>query len=788
MTKSTPPPDNSSGGAGSECRMVTTTITDGKPHIINLSQVDFTEAQINLLDKSAKFCPTPTHSDLLELEINIKEFIRKVELQTLFSNSSSYSNQCLVKEKGAYIPPECKDPFLSVILTQMRNTAENLEKQPVTVTHDNLSQVERQALNELTSMNNIVIKTADKGASWVIMDREFYIQAMENHLNTRVYKKLPPNCDLTVLNSIRKLSKFYEKCFDAKGKEINYISNFDFKSANFYGNPKIHKNQIIRNEINNSSGSYIKISPVDIDLQFRYICGGTNSPTSRASEYCDKILKPYLKLIPSYIRDYTDFLAKSQFSILSPEEVEDVMFVVIDVVSMYSNIYLELGLSAVKFWLNLCPQLIQGNQTPESVLKLLELVLTKSFFTFNGTYYTLKEGTVTGTTVAPTYANLVMAFLEIKLYNLVKDKYGDSVCQYVVRNWKRFIDDGFIMWKKSFGNVSEFIDILNSLDKNIKFTYESSDQSVSFLNLLVYKDKGTIQTDIFYKDTDSHDYLPFNSCHPRHTKKNIPYTLSRMICSIVSDSTRRDFRLQELESWLLKAGYRKGLIKSATNKFKDQNPSSLWEKVAHEDENLLVFVQTNNPRNPKIYGDLVKNIDFLKSTEKYGSMFKNVKVIKSERQPSNLKSLLVHSSIAKTKTKTGTNKCSKKKCGTCKYLCETKTTNFHRANGKFKTFKIKKHFECSSRNLIYKITCNGCKEYYIGMTKKLRSRMSGHRVCLFNSNYRLQKVHRHIYECAKNVHVPFSIVPFFKCKRDTNIVRLATESYFIRKLRPLLNA
>ena len=147
MTKSTPPPDNSSGGAGSECRMVTTTITDGKPHIINLSQVDFTEAQINLLDKSAKFCPTPTHSDLLELEINIKEFIRKVELQTLFSNSSSYSYQCLVKEKDAYIPPECKDPFLSVILTQMRNTAENPEKQPVTVTHDNLSQVERQTLS-----------------------------------------------------------------------------------------------------------------------------------------------------------------------------------------------------------------------------------------------------------------------------------------------------------------------------------------------------------------------------------------------------------------------------------------------------------------------------------------------------------------------------------------------------------------------------------------------------------------------------------------------------------------
>ena len=414
-------------------------------------------------------------------------------------------------------------------------------------------------------------------------------------------------------------------------------------------------------------------------------------------------------------------------------------------------------------------------------MQLLELVLTKSFFSFNGSHYALREGTVTGTTVAPTYANLVMAYLEVKLYNLVRQKYGDFIYKYVINNWKRFLDDGFIIWKTSFGEVGGFIDILNSLDKNIQFTYECSEQSVSFLNLFIYKENGKIKTDIFYKDTDSHDYLPFNSCHPRHTKKNIPFTLSRMICSIVTDPSRRDFRLLELESWLLKAGYPIGLIKSAANKFKNVEPSTLWEKVVHENEDLLVFVQTNNPKNPKIYNELLKNINFLKSTVKYGSAFNRVKVIKSERQCSNLKSLLVHSIIAKNKTPFGTKKCCKKKCGTCKYLIETQTTNFHRSN-KFKTFKIRKRFECSSRNLIYKITCNGCLEYYIGMTKKLRSRVSGHKCSLFNSTYRLQKLHKHIHECAKNKCIPFSIVPFFKCKRDTNIVRLATESYFIRKL------
>ena len=42
---------------------------------------------------------------------------------------------------------------------------------------------------------------------------------------------------------MRKLANFHKKFFDPKGKEINYISNFDFQSANFYGNPKIHKNE-----------------------------------------------------------------------------------------------------------------------------------------------------------------------------------------------------------------------------------------------------------------------------------------------------------------------------------------------------------------------------------------------------------------------------------------------------------------------------------------------------------------------------------------------------------------
>ena len=81
--------------------------------------------------------------------------------------------------------------------------------------------------------------------------------------------------------------------------------------------------------------------------------------------------------------------------------------------------------------------------------------------------------------------------------------YGDIVCKYFIDNWHRFLDDCVILWKKSFGDFTNILSILNNLDPSIKFTCEQSETGLSFLNLHIYKENGTIKTDIFYKDTDS---------------------------------------------------------------------------------------------------------------------------------------------------------------------------------------------------------------------------------------------------------------------------------------------
>ena len=56
----------------------------------------------------------------------------------------------------------------------------------------------------------------------------------------------------------------------------------------------------------------------------------------------------------------------------------------------------------------------------------------------------------------------------------------------------------------------------------IKFTAEYSKED--FLNVNIKLIHGELQTDLFVKPTDTHQFLDPTSCHPYHCKKGIPYS------------------------------------------------------------------------------------------------------------------------------------------------------------------------------------------------------------------------------------------------------------------------
>lgn len=757
------------------------------PKIINISSFDLTKQQISLLSKGLNFCPTPAFSDFLDLEVNLRDFIRLLLLKDNFSSFTDTHPDYLVKKTGQTLPNDSKDMLFNGVIFHIRKLSEQLEKLPVdeSAANSNLTSGEQHALNSLRNNSDIVIKKVDKGGGIVIMDSSFYVAKVNECLrNGNVYKKCQTKAINTAMNKVISFVDKHKKYFDNKNCESHFIKFFDHNAASFYGLPKIHKSLNIQEQMKNANNVYLKM-PAPTDLPFRFITAGPSSPTSRLSEFLDILLKPFLAIIPSYIRDYTDFLNKMPH--FTTDEIRDIVIVTCDVRDMYNNITRNLGKKAIQYWLTAYPHLLHTRFDVDFVTQALDIVLDNSHFMFNEQCYNLTCGTATGTTVAPTYANLTMGFLEVELYEKVFLKYGAEAHDYIKIYWKRFLDDGQIMWKKSFGPVEEFVEILNSLDRNIIFTHESSDKSLSFLNVLLYIENNKLLTDVYYKNTDSHDYLPFSSCHPRHIKANIPKTLARIICTIVQDPDRKLQRLSELKTWLLKAGYPCGLINKGFSQILQIDQLSLRTKTVKDQEKILPFVQTHNPKNPQVYKYLLSAFNFLTSSEKYSNLFKDTRLIKSERQPKNLGRLLQKSFFSSEKPVWGVTRCHKSNCGTCSYLKEVDHFMFHRVKI---DFKIRVKFTCESGNLIYVIICNGpCNsQYYIGSTCRLRDRVSNHKGVIKSGNG--MKVHKHIADCTSNLaenEPKFTIIPFYKCKTKTFAQRVAVENYFRRKFDPPLN-
>ena len=110
-------------------------------------------------------------------------------------------------------------------------------------------------------------------------------------------------------------------------------------------------------------------------------------------------------------------------------------------------------------------------------------------------------------------------------------------------------------------NLDLFIEILDTLHSFIKFRKEEGDSRIAFLDIMVMKaEDDTIETDIFYKETNAHRYLHFQSAHPHKIKRNIPFALAQRITGIVSNENRREQCLSELAHFFKKCNFPEDLI------------------------------------------------------------------------------------------------------------------------------------------------------------------------------------------------------------------------------------
>ena len=87
----------------------------------------------------------------------------------------------------------------------------------------------------------------------------------------------------------------------------------------------------------------------------------------------------------------------------------------------------------------------------------------------------------------------------------------------------RYRDDIVEVWTHGEQQLQEFTNYINTLYPTIKFTLVFSNKTLNVLDTTLILENGFISTDVYSKPTDSHLYLPYDSSHPIHCKRAVPY-------------------------------------------------------------------------------------------------------------------------------------------------------------------------------------------------------------------------------------------------------------------------
>lgn len=697
----------------------------------NFTSMNFDDNTKNLIEKGGSFVPMSKTVNKTEIAAACSRLHRKMcwkeYMHKQDDSDEEYIPPLFPKPPKTNLPPgptpkpllDCITGIRTEILSSQLNKVQN-----------NFSCKDKEALQNLINLQKsgeIVIQPCDKTGGFGIMNRGDYVNSFNEQLSaehsdnngniTPYYAPIDPE-------QINENKKIILEAVE-EGHELNILSEEEYealsdieaKPGRLYGLPKDHKN-------------YEVIPPL------RPIVSSCGTVTEKIAKYVDHHSNYLVKKLDSYVEDSPHFLR--QIEDLKRETIPDnVIPVTIDVTSLYTNIPIPEGIETFK---NTLEQREDKSIPTWFLIKLLTMILTMNIFVFNGLYYLQRIGTAMGSKVAPTFANIFMGNLETQILRNCGKFKGMIYKQF----WRRYIDDIFILWQGTEEELKEFLNYINSFHHSIKFTadYDFGTRTISYLDIKVTIENGTINTDLHQKDTHVTQYLLPSSSHPPHICKNIPYSLGYRLLRICSQKDTFEKRLVELKNCLLTRKYSHRIIDNAFSKLRSISRTEALEKVYKEKNDKITFVFPFEPRLPSISKTINRHIKFMSDSDSHlKEVFKDGSQVAYKRSK-NLRELLCRAKLFPTfrrtsnRQQTGWFTCGK----ACTVCCHSNNTKEIKSTSTGEIFPIQQMINCKSKNLIYVIHCSKCAMQYVGKTSQtFAKRMLAHRDSIRNADTTIGK-------------------------------------------------
>ena len=207
----------------------------------------------------------------------------------------------------------------------------------------------------------------------------------------------------------------------------------------------------------------------------------------------------------------------------------------------------------------------------------------------------------------------------------------------------------------------------------------------------------------------------------------------------------------------------------------------------------ITFVYTYNP-NLRFNKTVIENSLLSLSDPVLQKVYEKKKPLITTRQPPNLKKYLTKAKfelnpkieLLENRKQNGLFACTDPRCLIHLRCYLTPCTKFSFiSNMKVINWIYRRHFDCSSVNLIYLMKCSGCNEIYIGETSNIRHRINNAKKDIINPMQSSVPYALNIKNCTKLIEPYFKIYPLI-FENDSSL-RKFKEWRLIKKYNPSLN-
>lgn len=300
----------------------------------------------------------------------------------------------------------------------------------------------------LLDNKNLLVTRSDKGKHTVVVERDTYTAKMMELVSSDDYEILS-GVDITTLETTNNI--LARQLFECGAiKDVSKISDHSTLFAQMYGLIKIHKN----------------------DFPVRPITSACGSPGFKLATFMSNILTILYPEMGFHVKNSLEVKCKLDH-ILFNEDEELVSF---DVVSMFTNITIELMLSIIESRKDIL--MTSFGISWKFFSTLMNFLLRDcAIFSFNGTFFKQKGSLAMGSPLSPILAKILM--------NNIID-YTLSIYKKQPKLVSLYVDDS--LWIIPKNDTKFILDTMNSFHERISFTMEKEkDGHINFLDIEVIR-------------------------------------------------------------------------------------------------------------------------------------------------------------------------------------------------------------------------------------------------------------------------------------------------------------